>query len=143
MKTDNMFHDSCRHYHICRCPYWQDQAFFEIAMLAGVVLLISLWKYIVIAIVSIFVIVISSVLLYLHLKKQLKAEKAVVIMKEDVACGVEAKINVSYDSQVVPLIFNIPPNVKDGQKFVAKNILFKKKNGKTVKKNLHFCVQIA
>ena len=142
MKTDDIFHQSCMHCHICKCPYWQDRAFCEIAMLAGVALLISLWKYIVVAIASIFVIVISFLFLFLGLKKQLKAEKAVLITKEDAKEGVEAKINVSYDSQVVSLIFNIPPNVRDGQKFVVKNILFKKKNGKTIKKNLHFGVQI-
>ena len=40
------------------------------------------------------------------------------------------------------VVFEIPSNVKDGQKFVAKNILFKNKKGKNVKKNVHFKVRV-
>ena len=79
-------------------------------------------------------------ILYLYLKKQLKSEQDIVLSKEDAKEGVEAKISVLYDSQIVSFVFDIPSDVKDGQKFVAKNILFENKKGKKVKKNVHFKV---
>ena len=81
-------------------------------------------------------------ILYLYLKKQLKSEQDIVLSKEDAKEGVEAKISVWYDSQIVFFVFDIPSDVKDGQKFVAKNILFENKKGKKVKKNVHFKVRV-
>ncbi len=72
----------------------------------------------------------------------MKSKQDIVLSKEDAKEGVEAKISVSYDSQIVSFVFNIPPDVKDGQKFVAKNILFENKKGKKVKKNVHFKVKV-
>ena len=84
----------------------------------------------------------AIVFLYIYLKKQLKSNQPIVLSKEDAKEGVEANISVIYDSKSVSFVFNIPPNVKDGQKFVAKNILFDNKKGKKVKKNVHFKVQV-
>ena len=104
--------------------------------------MISLWKYILIAIAAILVLAVVVAILYFYLKKQLKSKQDIVLSKEDAKEGVEAKINVSYDSQTVSFVFNIPPNVKDGQKFTAKNILFENKNGKKIKKNVSFKIKV-
>ena len=39
-------------------------------------------------------------------------------------------------------MFDIPAGIEDEQKFVARNILFENKKGKTVRKNLHFKVKV-
>ena len=101
-----------------------------------------LLKYILIAIAIISVITVAVIILYCYLKKQLNADQYISLTKEDAKEGVEANINVSYASQRVSFVFNIPPNVKDGQKFVAKNIHFKNEKGKTVNKNVHFRVKV-
>ena len=115
---------------------------FPLAIVVGGAILISLWKYILIAIAAVSVLAIAVAILYLYLKKRLKSEQDVVLSKEDAKEGVEAKINVSYDSQTVSFVFAIPSDVKDGQKFVAKNIIFENKKGKKVKKNVHFKVKV-
>ena len=103
-------------------------------------IIISLWKYILIAIAVVSFLAVVVAILYLYLKKQLKSEQDIVLSKEDAKEGVEARISVLYDSQIVFFVFDIPSDVKDGQKFVAKNILFENKKGKKVKKNVHFKV---
>ena len=95
-----------------------------------------------IAIAAVLVLAVAVAILYLYLKKQLTSKQDIVLSKEDAEEGVKATINVSYDSQTVSFVYNIPPNVKDGQKFVAKNILFENKKGKKVKKNVHFKVKV-
>ena len=104
--------------------------------------MISFWKCILIAIAAVLVLAVSVAILYMYLKKQLKSERDIVLSKEDAKEGVEAKINVSYDSQTVLFVFDIPSGVKDGQKFVAKNILFENKKGEKIKKNVHFKVRV-
>ena len=139
MNDDERSYERYKQYRRNKYRYEQEQIMFPIAVIVGLAVLISLWKYILIAlaIIAVFVAV-----LYLYLKKQLKSEQDIVLSPEDAKDGVEAKINVSYNSQKVSFLFEIPSNVKDGQKFVAKNILFKNKKGKNVKKNVHFKVRV-
>ena len=122
--------------------YEQEQIMLPIAVIIGLAIIIGLWKYILIAIAAILVLAVAVTIFYLYLKRQLKSQQDVVLSKEDAKEGVEAKINVSYDSQTVSFVFNIPSGVKDGQKLVAKNILFENKKGNKVKKNVHFKVKV-
>ena len=139
---DERSYERYKQYRQNKYRYEQEQILFPVAIIVGGAILISLWKYILIAIGAVLVLAVAVAILYLYLKKQLKSQQDIVLSKEDVKEGVEAKINVSYDSQTVSFVFNIPSGVKDGQKFVAKNILFENKNGKKVKKNVHFKVRI-
>ncbi len=142
MKNDEKSYEQYKQYRQNKYRYEQEKIIFPIAVIVGITILISLWKYIFIAIASICVLAAVAVFLYIYLKKQLVANQLIVLSKEDAKEGVEANISVTYDSQSVSFVFNIPPNVKDGQKFVAKNILFNNKKGKKIKKNVHFKVQV-
>ena len=142
MKNDEKSYEQYKQYRQNKYRYEQEKIIFPIAVIVGIAILISLWKYIFIAIASICVLAAVAVFLYIYLKKQLVANQPIVLSKEDAKEGVEANISVIYDSQSVSFVFNIPPNVKDGQKFVAKNILFNNKKGKKIKKNVHFKVQV-
>lgn len=139
---DERSYERYKQYRRNKYRYEQEQIIFPLSIIIGVSILIGLWKYILIAIAAISVLAIVIAILYLYLKKQLKSEQNIVLSKEDAKEGVEAKINVSYDSQTVSFVFDIPSDVKDGQKFVAKNILFENKKGKKVKKNVHFKVKV-
>ena len=139
---DDESYERYKQYRRNKYRYEQEQIIFPVTIVICISILISFWKYILIALVSIVAITAAVAILYWYLKKQLSATQPVFLTKEDAQDGAEAKINVTYDSQTVSFTFNIPPNVKDGQKFVAKNILFKNKKGKTVKKNVHFQVRI-
>ena len=140
--NDDRSYERYKQYRRNKYRYKQEQIIFPIAIVVGGAILISLWKYILIAIAAILVLAVVVAILYLYLKKQLKSQQDIVLSKEDAKEGVEAIINVSYDSQTVSFVFNIPSSVKDGQQFVAKNILFENKKGKKVKKNVHFKVKV-
>ena len=139
---DDRSYERYKQYRRNKYRYEREQILFPIAIIVGVAILISLWKYILIAIAAVVVLAVAVVIFSFCWKKQLKLEHDIVLSKEDANEGVEAKINVSYYSQAVSFAFNIPSGVKNGQKFVAKNILFKNENGKRVKKNVHFKVKV-
>ena len=142
MRNDDRSYERYTQYRLNKYRYEQEQILFPIAIVVGGIILTSLLKYILIAIAAVLVFAVAVAVLYLYLKKQLKSEQDIVLSKEDAKEGVEAKINVSYDAQTVSFVFDIPSGVKDGQKFVAKNILFENKKGNKVKKNVHFKVRI-
>ena len=139
---DDRSYERYKQYRRNKYRYEQEQIVFPIAVIIGLAIIISLWKYILIAIAAVLFLAVAVAILYLYLKKQLKSKQDIVLSKEDAKEGVEAKISVSNDSQIVSFVFNIPPDVKDGQKFVAKNILFENKKGKKVKKIVHFKVKV-
>ena len=124
---DERSYERYKQYRRNKYRYEQEQIIFPIAIIIGLSLIISLWKYILIAIAVVSFLAVVVAILYLYLKKQLKSEQDIVLSKEDAKEGVEAKISVLYDSQIVSFVFDIPFDVKDGQKFVAKNILFENK----------------
>ena len=136
---DDRSYERYKQYRLNKYRYEQEQIIFSIAIIVVGAILISLWKHILIAGLLFAV---SVAVLYLCLKKQLKSEQDIILSKEDAKKGVEAKISVLYDSQTVSFVFNIPSDVKDGQKFVVKKVLFKNKKGKKVKKNVHFKVKV-
>ena len=124
---DERSYERYKQYRRNKYRYEQEQIIFPIAIIIGLSLIISLWKYILIAIAVVSFLAVVVAILYLYLKKQLKSEQDIVLSKEDAKEGVGAKISVLYDSQIVSFVFDIPFDVKDGQKFVAKNILFENK----------------
>ena len=136
---DQRSYERYKQYRRNKYRYEQEQIIFPIAVIVGLAVIISLWKYILIALA---VVVILSLVVTFYLKKQLKSEQDIILSQEDAKEGVEAKINVSYKCQRVSFVFDIPSNVKDGQKFVVKNVLFKSKKGKSIKKNVHFKVRV-
>lgn len=139
---DERSYERYKQYRRNKYRYEQEQIVFPIAVIIGLAIIIGLWKYILIAITAVLVLAVVVAIFYFHLKKQLKSDKDIVLSKEDAEEGVEAKIRVSLDTQTVSFVFNIPPNVKDGQKFIAKNILFKNRNGKKIKKNVSFKIKV-
>ena len=139
---DERSYERYKQYRRNKYRYEQEQIVFPIAVIIGLAIIIGLWKYILIAITAVLVLAVVVAIFYFHLKKQLKSDQDIVLSKEDAEEGVEAKIRVSLDTQTVSFVFNIPPNVKDGQKFIAKNILFKNRNGKKIKKNVSFKIKV-
>ena len=119
--------------------YEQEQIVFPIAVIVGLATIIAFLKYILIVMPIICALL---AVVFIYLKKRLSAEQTIVLSKAEAKAGVTAKINVLYCSQRVSVVFDIPSNVKNGQKFVAKNILFENKKGKKVKKNVHFSIQV-
>ena len=136
---DDRSYERYKQYRINKYRYDRKQIIFPIAIIVSGAILISLWTYILIAIAAVSILVVA---VYLYLKKQLKSEQYIVLSKADAEEGAEAKINVTYNSQRISFYFDIPQGVKNGQRFVARNILFENKNGKKTKKNVHFTVKV-
>ena len=114
-----------------------------ILFIIGIVIIINILKAILVALaVCLAWALVVFAFVFLYLKKQINANQAVILSKEEISEGVTATINVSFKSKTATFEFYIPSNVKNGQKFVAKNIFFEGKNGKKIKKNVHFEVQI-
>ena len=131
-----------KQYRLNKYRYEQEQIVFPISVIAILTAIISLWKYILITITAVGVIVIIALIIYRYLKKQVVAKQPIVLTEEDAREGVTANITVKYNSSVAKLELDVPPNVKDGQKFVIKNILFQDDTGKVRKKKLYLTVQI-
>ena len=131
-----------KQYRLNKYRYEQEQIIFPISVIAILAAIISLWKYILITITAVGVIVIIALIIYRYLKKQVVAKQPIVLTEEDAREGVTANITVKYNSSVAKLELDVPPDVKDGQKFVIKNILFQDDTGKVRKKKLYLTVQI-
>ena len=131
-----------KQYRLNKYRYEQEQIVFPISVIAILAAIISLWKYILITITAVGVIVIIALIIYRYLKKQVVAKQPIVLTEEDAREGVTANITVKYNSSVAKLELDVPPDVKDGQKFVIKNILFQDDTGKVRKKKLYLTVQI-
>ena len=131
-----------KQYRLNKYRYEQEQIVFPISVIAILAAIISLWKYILITITALGVIVIIALIIYRYLKKQVVAKQPIVLTEEDAREGVTANITVKYNSSVAKLELDVPPDVKDGQKFVIKNILFQDDTGKVRKKKLYLTVQI-
>ena len=98
---DERSYERYKQYRRNKYRYEQEQIIFPIAIIIGLSIIISLWKYILIAIAVVSFLAVVVAILYLYLKKQLKSEQDIVLSKEDAKEGVEAKISVLYDSQIV------------------------------------------
>ena len=140
--NDNKSYERYKQYRLNKYTYEQEQITFPIAIILIGAAIISLWKYIVIAIAVACAIAIICLFIYLYLKKQL-TEQPIVLTKEQATDGVNATVNISYKNSHAALCLDIPANVKDGEKFVVKNVLFEDVNGKNVRKNVLLIVKIS
>ena len=113
-----------------------------VAFIVGFIVLFSLLKYLLIALAIFVLYELAIFFLYKYLQKQLTSEQPILLSAADAQEGVEAKITVVYLSQRIAFDFFIPPNTKNGRKFVAKNIMFKNQKGRCERKNVHFKVLI-
>ena len=129
--------------------YCMDRYFYEyhkkyyfVYVAIAIIILSLLLKYILVAIAVAVAFAVILFLIFLYCRKQLKSEQYIILSKADTKEVVEARINVAYNSQRVSFDFDIPAGVKNGQRFVARNVLFENKKGKKTKKNVHFTVKV-
>lgn len=140
--NDEMSYERYKQYRLNKYRYEQEQIIFPIAVMLVISTIISLWKYIVIAIGVACVIAVICLFIYLYLKKQL-TEQSIVLTKEQAIDGVNVTVNVLYKDSRATVHLDIPSNVKDGEKFVIKNVFFEDANGKTFKRNVRLIVKIS
>ena len=116
--------------------YEQEQILFPAAIIIVGSFLIGFWKYILIAVG------VGVAILVLYLRKQLSSDQPIILTEKDARDGVNAIARITYNSKTVCVETTIPPNAKDGQKIVVRNVLFENKKGKPIKKNVHLTIQV-
>lgn len=140
--SEDKSYERYKQYRLNKYRYEQDQIIFPLTIVIALTAIISLWKYILIAAVVLALIAAIALMIYWHLKGQVITSQPIFLTEEDARNGVTAHINVKYNSSHARLELEIPPNVKNGQKFLVKDVLFKDTSGKVTKKRVHFQVQI-
>lgn len=140
--NDDKSYKKYKQYRHNKYRYEEEQIIFPVAVILIGATVIGLWKDIVVAIAIVCAIAIICLFIYLYLKKQLTGQQ-VVLTKEQALDGVNATVNILYKNSRATVCLDIPANVKDGEKFVVKNVLFKDVNGKTVHKNVRLIVKIS
>ena len=140
--NDDRSYERYKQYRLNKYRYKQEQIIFPIGIIIGLAILIGLWKYILIAIGIISILGLAVLIWYLYAKKQLTAEQPILLTEDDARTGVNVAANITYHSKTVRVETDVPPNAKDGQKIVVKNVWFDNKKGKPVKKNVHLLIRI-
>jgi hypothetical protein len=140
--SEDKSYERYKQYRLNKYRYEQEQIVFPLTIVIALATIISFWKYILIAVAIVALIAVIAILIYWHLKRQVIASQPISLTAEDARDGVTAHINVKYKLSQAKLELEIPPDVKDGQKFVVKNVLFKDTSGKAIKKRVRFQVQI-
>lgn len=135
-------YEQYREYRLNKYKYEQGQIVVPVAVIATLAAIISLWEYIVIAITISFVIAIAALVIYWRLRKRVVVGKPIVITEDDAREGVTARITIQYKSSQAKLTLDIPPNVKNQQKFVVDDVLFEDKKGRKIKKKLYLVIEI-
>lgn len=139
---DNKSYEKYKQYRHNKYRYEQEQIIFPIAVVLIIATFICLWKYIIAATAIACAIAVICLFIYLCLKKQIIGQP-IVLTKEQAIDGVNATVNVSYKDSRATVCLDIPANVKDGEKFVIKNVLFEDANGKSFRKNVRLIVKIS
>ena len=142
MSYEQDSYERYKQYRLNKYIYEYRQRMMPFYIVVATVTVTFLRKYILIALAVLFVLAVIAAVLFLYLKKQLKADQEIPLSKEDAKEGVTATINVSYQAKTASFVFDIPAGVEDGRVFVAKNILFENKKGKKQKKNVYFKVRV-
>lgn len=140
--NDEKSYERYKQYRLNRYRYEWEQKMIPIYIIIGGAIIIGLWKYILIAIGLISVLGVAVLVLYFYLKKQVRADQPIVLTEEDAKEGVNVTANITYNSKTACVKTRVPPNAKDGQKIVVKNVLFQNKKGKPVKKNVHLTIRV-
>ena len=76
---DERSYERYKQYRRNKYRYEQEQIIFPIAIIIGLSIIISLWKYILIAIAVVSFLAVVVAIFYLYLKKQLKSERDIVL----------------------------------------------------------------
>ena len=140
--NDEHSYELYKRYRLNKYRYQQEQIVFPVAIIAMLAIIISLWKYILIAFSIVVAFATAFWAIFQYINRKIIFSQPIVISEKDAREGVEARITITYQTSQAALALNIPNNVKDGQRFTAKNVIFESKDGTKTKKNVHFVIRV-
>lgn len=134
-------YEKYKQYRLNKYQYENNQKLLPIIIILVIAFVTAIFKYVLIALALVAVAIIIFLLYLLYLSKQLTAQP-IVVTEDDVKEGVSLHITVNYNSTQAVVDFDLPENVKHGQKIKVKNVVFEGKNRKRTKKDVIFKIEI-
>lgn len=130
-----------RQYRLNKYRYEQEQITFPLAIILIGVVITSIWRYILLAIIIIAIAVLTFFVLKKHFSKQMRSAQKLVISSNEAQNGTEIEATIKNIETPTTIILKIPPKVKNGQKYIAKNVEIQN-NSEKKKVNIHFIIEI-
>lgn len=141
--NEDKSYERYKQYRLNKYRYEQEQITFPIAVVLILATIIGLWKYIILAVAIACGIAVVALLIYVYMKRQVTGTQPITLTEEQVQEGVNATINITYKEYHTTLALDIPPNVKNGEKFVIKDVAFEDSCGKQIKKRVHLKIKVS
>jgi|GEM_PF-1897738 len=130
-----------KQYRINKYTYEQEQKTFPISVILFGALLMSIWKYILLGIAIIGVGALLFFILDRHFSMKMNSVQKIVLSSEEARDGIEINATISNIDVPKTIVLKIPPRVKNGQKYIARNVEIQKDSEKK-KVNIYFTIEI-
>ena len=130
-----------KRYRLNKYRYEQEQITLSIAIILIGAVIMSMWHYILLAIIIIALAVSVFFILEKHFLKQMRSVQKLVISSNEAQNGTEIEATIKNIDNPTTIILKIPPKVKNGQKYIAKNVEIQN-NSEKKKVNIHFIIEI-
>ena len=139
---DEESYNGYKQYRLNKYRYEQEQIYFPLSIILIGTIIISIWHYILLAIIAITLAILTFLILEKYSSRRMKSVQPLVISSEEAQNGVEIKATIKNLQKPTTIILRIPPKAKNGQKYVAKNVEIQGKNEKKKNVNIRFVVEI-
>ncbi len=130
-----------KQYRLNKYRYEQEQITLPLAIILIGAVIMSMWHYILLAIIIIALAVSVFFILEKHFLKQMRSVQKLVISSTEAQNGTEIEATIKNIENPTTIILKIPPKVKNGQKYIAKNVEIQNDSEKK-KVNIHFIIEI-
>ena len=130
-----------KQYRLNKYRYEQEQITLPLAIILIGAVIMSIWHYILLAIIIIALAVSVFFILEKHFLKQMRSVQKLVISSNEAQNGTEIEATIKNIENPTTFILKIPPKVKNGQKYIAKNVEIQN-NSEKKKVNIHFIIEI-
>lgn len=130
-----------KQYRLNKYRYEQEQISFPLAIIMIGAVIMSIWNYILLAIIIIALAVSVFFIFEKHFLKKMRSVQKLVISSNEAQNGTEIEVTMKNIENPTTIILKIPPKVKNGQKYIAKNVEIQN-NSEKKKVNIHFVIEI-
>ncbi len=142
MSKEEKSYQQYKQYRRNRYRYEWEQIIFPITVLLILFAAISFRKQLLIAFACIAAIVVAYLLYQLYSAKQIYISEPIILTPQEAQQGTELDLFIRSHPATETITAKIPPNSKDGQKILLRNITIINEKGKRQKKNLHLKLQV-
>ena len=130
-----------KQYRLNKYRYEQEQITFPLAIILIGAVIMSIWHYILLGIAVITVAILTFFILEKYFLKQMCSVQKLVISSKEAQNGTEIEATINNIENPTTIVLKIPPKVKNGQKYIAKNVEIQN-NSEKKKVNIHFVIEI-